>query len=278
MRFLLFFLFLFHAVEASQVVLITGASKGIGFATAKLLSESGYTVYAGARSKPAECPKNIHFISLDVTDEQSVNTAVKSILDKEGKIDVLINNAGIIYFGSLENVTVKEAQEMFDVNFFGVVRMTQAVLPSMRAQKSGRIIQISSRSGFRPLPQITMYAASKYALEGMSEAMAALLKPWNIHVSCVEPGPVETGMSGLSPYGTHLAPSDDPYAKIFSTTKNSGSQKPEEIAQLVKKIIETDHPVLRYQTTDAIEVQAAKRLVDPTGELNVQELEKVLFP
>lgn len=280
---------LFTQAQANQVVLITGASRGIGYAAAELLANEGYTVYAGTRSTPSSALpsrlrhlKNFHVVELDVTDQQSVDLAVKTILENEGRLDVLVNNAGIMVYGSVENVTIEEAQKVFDVNFFGVMRTAQAVLPVMRAQKKGRIIQISSRSGFRPLPSISVYAASKFALEGLSETMAAVLRPWNIDISLVEPGPVSTDLDFLSPYGSRLLLEADPYHIIFAKAglldPNSPiAQTPKEIALIIKHIIEADKPLFRYQTTENIKKQAAFRLVDITGTSYIEEWRSVLF-
>lgn len=277
-------------VHAHQVVLITGASRGIGYATAELLAKDGYTIYAGVRETSSldlvtkhTSLKNFHILPLDVTDQQSVDLAIKKIITSEGRLDVLVNNAGIMVYGTIENVTIEEAQKIFNVNFFGVMRITQAVLPIMRAQKKGRIIQISSRSGFRPLPSISVYAASKYALEGVSETMAATLKPWNIDISLVEPGPVSTDLDYLSPYGTRFTPSEDPYYPILEgagllDSDSPIAQTPQEIALLIKQIIEEEKPHFRYQTTENIKKQAALRFVDITGNSSVEEWQKVLFP
>jgi retinol dehydrogenase 8 len=185
-------------------------------------------------------------------------------------------------YGSIENLTIEEAQQLFDVNFFGVMRVTQAVLPHMRHQHQGKIIQISSRSGFRPLPSISLYAASKFALEGLSETMAATLKPWNISVSLIELGPVNTDLDFLSPYGSCLSKQQDPYYAIFEDVGlldpvSPIAQQPLEIAQLVKEVIETESPLFRYQTTEAIERQASQRFVDPTGLSSIREWYPILF-
>ncbi len=162
------------------------------------------------------------------------------------------------------------------------MRMTQAVLPIMRDQKQGKIIQMSSRSGFRPLPSLSIYAASKFALEGVSETMAATLKPWNIAVSLIEPGPVKTDLDFTSPYGTRLTQDEDPYLELFTKAglldPNSPlAQEPEEIAALVQKIIETEIPHFRYQTADYIKTQAEKRFCDITGDTAIAEWAQVLF-
>jgi NAD(P)-dependent dehydrogenase (short-subunit alcohol dehydrogenase family) len=274
-------------LHSSQVILITGASRGVGLSTATHLAGSGYTVYAGVRSTSSlealsqarEQFPNLHIVLLDVTDQNQIDRAVDHIISKEGRIDVLVNNAGIEILGSLENHTIEEAKQLFDVNFFGPMRVSQAVLPHMRAEKSGQIIQISSRSGFRPLPSISVYAASKFALEGLSETMAATLKPWNIHISLIEPGPLTTELDFLAPYGSRIAPEDDPFKSLFGDLLDPVSpiaQTPEEIAVFVQKAIEDEKPLFRYQTTKAIEAQAKMRLVDITGKSSVEEWESVI--
>ena len=269
---------------AREVALVTGASRGIGAAIADLLAKEGYAVYAGARSVPStEERENIHWVQLDVTDQESVDRAVQTVIDNEGRVDVLVNNAGIMFYGSVENVAIEEAERIFDVNFFGVIRMTQAVLPHMRDKKKGRIIQISSRSGFRPLPSLSVYAASKFALEGLSETAAALLKPWNISVSVIEPGPVATELDFTSPYGSGLPIEEDPYREIFEGSGLLDPNSPivqsaEEIASIVQKAIEAEKPLFRYQTTENIQKQAGRRLVDITGNSSVDEWDAILFP
>jgi NAD(P)-dependent dehydrogenase (short-subunit alcohol dehydrogenase family) len=292
MRFLTLFFLIFTSVHAQQVVLITGASRGIGYAITEKLVESKYIVYAGARETsihdPLKAlqdrfPDNLNIISLDVTDSQSVKQAVAQVFDREGRIDALINNAGIMMYGSLENLTLEEARRIFEVNLFGAIRTIQEVLPIMRKQNKGRIVQISSRSGFRPLPTLSLYAASKFALEGLSETMAASLKPWNIFVSLIEPGPVATELDFISPYGSRLERNEDPYYPIFEASGlldpvSPLVQQPGEIADFVRKALEDESPRFRYQTTPAIERQAAQRLVDITGLQNLAEWEQILFP
>lgn len=288
--FLLFFLSFFQ-LKAAQVVLITGANRGIGYSVVKRLANEGYIVYAGARKTSSlnqllqaceQFPGHIHIIEIDVTDQSQVDNAVNTVITKEGRIDVLVNNAGIEMLGSIENHTIEEAKRLFDVNFFGPMRLSQAVLPFMRDQNSGRIIQISSRSGFRPLPSISVYAATKYALEGISETMATTLKPWNIKVSLIEPGPVSTEMDFLASYGSKLLPENDPFKALFHKAGlldpiSPIAQTADEIAVFVQKAIEDNEPLFRYQTTDAIKRQAKKRFVDISGISYVEEWDKVLY-
>ena len=268
---------------AAPVVVVTGASRGIGLAIAKNLAQNGYSVYAGIRSEKEGLPQheNLTFLPLDVVNDESVQSFIDDVLQREHGIDVLVNNAGVLSYGSVENTTIEAAKQLFDVNFFGAARMMQAVLPTMRAQGHGRIIQMSSRSGFRPLPVLTMYAASKFALEGMSEAMAALLGNWGISVSLIEPGPVATDLDYEGPYGNRLPSDQDAYYPLFTASGllEPGSpytQQPEEIAAIVQTAIEDEHPLFRYQTTERIRAQAAARFVDITGQTGVQELQGLL--
>ncbi|HEY5259789.1 MAG TPA: SDR family oxidoreductase [Rhabdochlamydiaceae bacterium] len=293
MKFILTLLLFFSwtRIDAAQVVVVTGASRGIGFAIAERLCEKGYTVYAGKRktskmlflsSLQEKHPERLRILDIDVTDQQEIDCAIKEIIDKEGHIDVLVNNAGIMVYGSVENTTIDEAQAMVDVNLFGPMRMSQAVLPFMREKKRGRIIQIGSRAGFRPLPSIAVYAATKFALVGLSESMAATLKAWDIHISIIEPGPVRTDLDFLAPYGARLSHENDPYCPIFLKAGlldpySPMAQEPEEIAAIVEEAIEAEKPLFRYQTTPTIQRQAALRYVDITGLSGVDEWAPVLF-
>ncbi len=290
--FIALFVLFFGCIQAGDVVIITGASRGIGFAIAERLASSGYMVYAGKRSTSTmknlgplqdEYPDNLHVLDIDVTKQDEIDVAIKTIMENEGKIDVLVNNAGVEYWGSIENISIQEAQKLFDVNYFGPTRMCQAVLPIMRKQMGGRIIQIGSRGGFRPVPSLSVYSATKFALEGISETMATTLKPWNILVSLIEPGPVKTDLDFEAPYGSNLAVEDDPYAEIFEKVglldPNSPiAQEPEEIACIVQDAIEASCPLFRYQTTDAIRRQAGYRMIDITGLSGVHEWDKILYP
>lgn len=287
----LLFLMLCSAMSASQVVVITGASRGIGFCIAERLARSGYVVYAGKRTSSTmqhlaplveQFPDTVHVVDIDVTKQEEIDAAVGLIMENEGRIDVLVNNAGVEYWGSIENISIEETQKLFDVNYFGPTRMCQAILPIMRKQMSGRIIQIGSRGGFRPVPSLSVYSATKFALEGISETMAITLKPWNIMVSLIEPGPVKTALDFEAPYGSHLSKDEDPYAEIFDRVglldPNSPiAQEPEEIACIVQDAIEARCPLFRYQTTDAIRRQAGYRMVDITGLSGIYEWEKILF-
>lgn len=188
-----------------SVILITGSSTGIGMATALYLSGKGHRVYASMRNpdrsdelRKAAAAKGsqIEVLPLDVCDEQSVKKAVAQVLEREGRIDVLVNNAGIAPMGPLEEVDDAGVKAVFDTNVFGLLRFIRAVLPSMRKQRSGSIINIGSVAGSIASGSSGVYAASKFALEGLSESLAQEVKPFGIHVALIKPGFIVTPIIG----------------------------------------------------------------------------------
>ncbi|NGX32772.1 MAG: Fatty acyl-CoA reductase [Candidatus Anoxychlamydiales bacterium] len=272
----------------NKVVLITGASRGIGLATAKYLANKGFRVYATVRdanSLDTSKIKNVHFEILDVTDLQSIKKTIHKIMIKEGSIDVLINNAGFALGGSLENLSMEDIQEQMDVNLFGAIRMCQEVLPHMRRQKSGHIINISSEQGVYGLPYGSMYSASKAALEAMSEALSIELLPWRIDVSIVEPGPVSTDFS--LKMGTREI-ENDPYKKICDYMESSHKQKndrekleshyqsAEDIAKFLCDVIDAQEPQLRYQTNRLSKGIVSMKLNDVSGEDYLRKMKTMI--
>lgn len=174
------------------VALVTGASSGIGLVTAKALKQAGYRVFGTSRKAMAQNSDGIAMLICDVTDDASVQKMVDEVLKQTGRIDLLVNNAGIGLLGGAEESSVTQAQKLFDVNVFGVLRVTNAVLPTMRAQKQGRIINMSSILGMIPAPYNALYAATKHALEGYSESLDHELRTLGIRVVLVEPGVTRT--------------------------------------------------------------------------------------
>ncbi len=171
-----------------KVVLITGASTGIGRATAKLLASKGYQVYGAVRSPERVEPlPGVELVRVDVRDDASVAAGVDAVLRKAGRIDVLVNNAGYNLVGAVEETSIEQAQALFDTNVFGVLRMMRAVLPSMRRERSGLIINVSSVLGFLPAPFMGLYASSKHAVEGLSESLDHEVRGLGIRVTLVEP-------------------------------------------------------------------------------------------
>ena len=182
-------------MKNSKVILLTGASSGIGYDTAVALAQQGHKVYAAARRVERMEPLRQYDIvplKMDVTDEESMKTGVKTLLDAEGRIDVLINNAGYGYFGAVENVPMEDARNQLEVNVFGLARLCQLVLPTMRAQHSGRIINTASVAGRSVFYYGGWYHVSKYAVESLSDAMRMELKPFGIDVVIIEPGAIKT--------------------------------------------------------------------------------------
>lgn len=272
----------------SKIVLVTGASKGIGKAISERLASHGHVVYATMRS-----PKNFKGFSdaniiikeLDVTHSEQIQSVISEIIAEKGRIDVIVNNAGYLLLGPCELLTVDELKAQFDTNFFGAVSMMQAVLPYMREQKSGHIINISSTSGFDPLSGFDGYAASKFALEGMSAAMAGYLNQFGIHISLIEPGPVRTELAEAMIQGSRKI-EHNPYEQFnkhligWYQSKLKVAQYPDEIAEIVEKAIHEDSPRLRYQTNLIGVKRAQDNLVDITGNnalITKQQFVKELF-
>ena len=177
----------------SEIAVITGGTSGIGRATALCLREAGYTVYE--LSRRPEGVEGLHHIRCDITDEDQVRSAVAEIMDRAGRIDVLVNNAGFGISGAVEFTNTAEAQRLLDVNFFGMVRMNRQVLPVMRKQGYGRIVNLSSVAGAIPIPFQTYYSASKAAINSYTMALANEVKPFGIQVCCVQPGDIRTGFT-----------------------------------------------------------------------------------
>ena len=184
-----------NSMKSNKVILLTGASSGIGYDTAVALAQQGHKVYAAARRVDRMEPLRQYGIvplKMDVTDEASMQEGVKTLLDAEGRIDVLINNAGYGYFGAVENVPMDDARNQLEVNVFGLARLCQLVLPTMRAQHSGRIINTASVAGRSVFYYGGWYHVSKYAVESLSDALRMELKPFGIDVVIIEPGAIKT--------------------------------------------------------------------------------------
>lgn len=178
-----------------KTVLITGVSSGIGQATAAALAAAGYRVFGGARSPEKVAPSpGVELVRMDVADDEQVRLAVEAVLNAAGRIDIVINNAGVSLVGPVEAASDSEAQALFDTNLFGPLRVMRAVLPAMRAQKSGLIVNVSSVLGFLPAPFMGLYASSKHALEGLSESLDHEVREFGIRVMLVEPNFTSTSL------------------------------------------------------------------------------------
>ncbi|UCB32851.1 oxidoreductase [Duffyella gerundensis] len=232
------------------VALVTGASSGIGEACARQLAAAGYCVYGTSRRADSQSSGAFTLLPLDVTDEQSVDAVIKEVIAREGRIDLLINNAGFgIAPAAAEESSVEQAWALFDTNFMGIVRMTCAVVPHMRRQGSGRIINIGSILGVIAMPYVALYAASKHAVEGYSEALDHELRTQGIRVSVIEPAYTKTA------FDTHTIAPDRPLAE-YSTVRASVTQTirqamniadtPDDVAQVVVRVAQTGRPKIRY--------------------------------
>ncbi|AGF57023.1 short-subunit dehydrogenase [Clostridium saccharoperbutylacetonicum] len=242
---------------SKKVALITGASSGIGKETAIELYKRGFIVYGAARRKEMMKDlevKGIHTISLDVTNDESMVKCVNGILKNEGKIDVLVNNAGYGSYGSIEDVPMEEARHQVEVNVFGLARMIQLVVPSMRKNKSGKIVNISSMGGKIWTKFGGWYHATKFAVEGLSDCLRLELEPFGIDVIVVEPGGIKTDWGIIAAEKLKTASAKGAYAQAASKAadgmiKNyTGSQlsKPELIARCIGKAVTVRKPKTRY--------------------------------
>ena len=243
--------------KQAKVILITGASAGMGKATAKKLIGEGHIVYGAARriNKMADIAElGGYIIEMDVIDEEQITTGVNRILSEQGRIDVLINNAGYSVYGSVEDVSQEDARRQFDVNFFGAAFLTQKVLPHMRQQGSGHIINVTSIGGKMYAPLGSWYHGTKHALEGWSDCLRVETKDFGIKVSIVEPGAIETEFGDVMNQPMLDRSKGSPYEgmahSIIAAARNahdgSPSSKPEVIANTIVRAINSKKPKTRY--------------------------------
>ncbi len=241
-----------------KVILVTGASSGIGFDAAVALAKQGHRVYAAARRVERMEPLKafgVVLLRMDVTDEASMEAGARTVLEAEGRIDALVNNAGYGYFGAIENVPLEEARRQLEVNVFGLARLCQLVLPSMRAQGSGRIVNISSVAGKTVLYFGGWYHVSKFSVEALSDALRMELKPFGIDVSMIEPGGIKTNWGIIA--ADHLAESSKgtPYEaeglREAETMRKAYSMrllsKPSVVTRAISKAVNSRRPRARYR-------------------------------
>ncbi len=234
----------------SNVVLVTGASSGIGKACAERLAGLGHKVYGTSR-KAAGKAGPVDMISMDVTQDASVADGVARILKAEGRIDALVNNAGYGIAGAAEETSLQEAQQQFDTNFFGMFRVTKAVLPGMRERRSGLIVNMGSIAGLISIPFQSFYCATKFAIEGFTEALRMEVRPFGIRVALLEPGDHRTGFTG-NRVRTKESQGASPYREKFDAAlgvMERDEQKgpgPEAIARQVERLLGKRSPALRY--------------------------------
>src|SRR3954465_14316508 len=238
------------AVETGRVALVTGASSGIGEAAARALVEAGFNVYGTSRRAVAGEERNAGtFLPLDVTDDESVAGAVREVLGRSGRIDVLVNNAGLGIAGAAEESSTEQARALFDTNLFGSIRMARAVLPQMRKQGSGRIINLSSVLGVVPAPFGALYAATKHAIEGYSESLDHEVREQGVRVLLVEPAYTRTS------FDANATPADEPlpvYARrrqvsdgLIAEAIKDGDE-PSVVGKVIVAAATDTRPKLRY--------------------------------
>ena len=243
-----------------KVILVTGASSGMGYATATLLHRSGYHVYGTARRDNVPDPA-FPVLTLDVTSDESAAACIAELVSREGRVDVVVNNAGFGICGAVEDTSPEEAQAQFDVNVYGVLRVCRAVLPHMRERGAGLIINISSLGGIMAAPFHGLYCASKFALEGMTEALRMEVKSFGVHVCMIEPGDIRTSFTA-NRLMTKESETNPAYTRACGLALD-GMEKaeqsgpgPERIAKLVRRIIQTPSPRLRYLAAPGVQTLA----------------------
>ena len=265
--------------DANKVAVVTGSSSGIGYETSLALAREGFLTYATMRNlekgsgiKSVSDKENlpIKIMQLDVTDGASVSKAVQSIISDSGRIDVIVNNAGYGLVGAFEDLSLDEIKQQYETNFFGVVRVTQAVIPVMRKQKSGKIINISSGAGRFGYPGGSAYVSTKFAMEGLSESLSYELDPFGIKVILVEPGVIRTNFGN----GMVVAKkSQDPASAYVSMSRKmnevlgqlmQNGSPPSLVANLVLQAAKSDTPNLRYLAGKDVEqwVDQKKKMSD----------------
>jgi NAD(P)-dependent dehydrogenase (short-subunit alcohol dehydrogenase family) len=267
-----------------RTVLVTGGTDGLGKAAALLLARRGYSVFAGGRSASKresldrlahEEALPLHTLEMDVADSASVQIAAELVLEKGGGIDVLINNAGVGYMAVVEELRLEDLRKQFDINLYGVLRVTQAVLPHMRQRRHGRILMMSSAAGLISPPTYGAYSSSKHALEGLSNALRLELYPFGVEVILIEPGYIVTNFQQTAkelaqPYVERAA--NSPYAKIYTAAWAGANQSrerskttPEDCARVMLEAIEAPHPKARYPVTPLAKwLSFAKRVLPDT--------------
>ncbi|MGH9977452.1 MAG: SDR family oxidoreductase [Nitrososphaeraceae archaeon] len=268
-------------MNEQKVVIVTGSSSGIGLESALLFARNSYMTYATMRSPEKDTSIKtavqkedlpIRVVQLDVTDDNSVKNAVDHIISEAGRIDVLVNNAGYSLGGALEDLSMEEFKSQYETNLFGLIRVTQAVLPTMRKQRSGRILNISSGAGIFGFPGHSAYVSTKFAVEGLSESIAYELEPFGIKVILIEPGFIRTNFIRAMVVAKKAQDPASPYSELMQKIMANASElaKNASDAELVARIIldaaSNPNPRLRYLAGKDVESWAA-------GKKNMDELE-----
>jgi NAD(P)-dependent dehydrogenase (short-subunit alcohol dehydrogenase family) len=256
-------------MNVSKAVLITGCSSGIGWATAECLADVGWRVYATARKMEAIAPlegRGCVPLPLDVTDEDSMRSAVDEVQRREGAVGVLVNNAGYSQSGAVESVSMEKVRRQFETNVFGLARMCQLVLPGMRRQGYGRIVNVSSMGGKLTFPGAGYYHATKHAVEALSDALRFEVDGFGVKVSVIEPGLIKTGFAQAAVGSMDGSDGEYPYAGFDEGVARATSQNyergpismlaggPEEVAEAIEQAISARSPKSRYTVTPSARV------------------------
>ena len=245
-------------MKEQKVILITGASSGIGFDAARILARQGHKVYAAARRVELMEPlkaDGVQILKMDVTDEASMQQGVDAVIQAEGRIDVLINNAGYGFFGAIETVPLEEARRQLEVNVFGLARLTQLVLPYMRQQGSGRIVNTSSIAGKMVIYMGGWYNVTKYSVEAFSDALRMEMKPFGIDVVMIEPGAIKTDWGIIAARHLKESTAGTAYEEVGTQWANNMDwyyrtnllSKPSVVAKAISRAVNSRHPRARYR-------------------------------
>jgi NAD(P)-dependent dehydrogenase (short-subunit alcohol dehydrogenase family) len=262
-----------------MVAVVTGSSSGIGYETVLALARNGFTTFATIRnlgkagqieSVASKEKLPIHVVQLDVTDDASVQNAIQEVMKKAGRIDVVVNNAAYGLTGAFEDLSIEEIKTQYETNFYGVIRVTQAILPIMRKQGSGRIVNISSGAGRFGYPGGSAYVSTKFALEGLSESMAYELEPFGIKVVLVEPGVIRTNFGSSMILAKRAQNPSSPYSHMMQRIDASFEQlqknasDPDLVANIALQAATSQNPELRYLAGKDVEawVESKRKLSD----------------
>ena len=262
-----------------KVAVVTGSSSGIGHEISLILARNGFTTYATMRNlqkssdlkSVAEDEKlPLHFVQLDVTDENSVKKAIKIVYDECGRIDILVNNAGYGLTGAFEDLSLDEIRTQYETNVFGLVRTTQKVLPIMRNQRSGMIVNISSAAGRFGYPTGSAYVSTKFAVEGLSESMSYELEPFGIKTVLIEPGMIKTNFHNAVVVAKRSQEPSSPYAPLMTGMKDNltklldNGSTPQYVAEVVLDAVTNENPKLRYLAGKDVQqwVEAKRKMSD----------------
>ena len=245
----------------STVVVVTGVSSGIGRATAERFAKRGCRVFGSVRNRAKAQPiTGVELVEMDIRDEASVGQGVQAIIAEAGRIDVLVNSAGVTLLGATEETSIAEAQALFDTNVLGILRTTQAVLPHMREQGSGRIVNVSSVLGFLPAPYMGLYSASKHAVEGLSETLDHEVRKFGIRVALVEPSFTKTNLDINAPQTASRIPAYDSERNVVSQAIQKNVQKAPQPDEVASTIVEAALGAWKMRRTPKGEASLLRKL------------------